>query len=77
MNGKALHHPEPRKALRQVLQAWLPLAEAVLGMATQQLPNPAQGAKERWKRLLPPQLLDIQATSLPTETQQVCTVPVA
>ncbi|EFJ51620.1 hypothetical protein VOLCADRAFT_56931, partial [Volvox carteri f. nagariensis] len=49
---KALEHPDPRQALRSVLRAWLPLSEAVLGMAAAQLPSPAAAAPVRAPRLL-------------------------
>ncbi len=44
---KALAHPEPRTALRAVLRAWLPLSEAVLGMAVEHLPDPRQARRVR------------------------------
>ncbi|KAG2439846.1 hypothetical protein HYH02_010478 [Chlamydomonas schloesseri] len=50
--AKALEHGDPRQALRSVLRAWLPLSEAVLGMAVQQLPSPAAAAPFRAPRLL-------------------------
>lgn len=40
--AKAMASPEARTALRAVLRAWLPLSEAVLGMAIAQLPSPRQ-----------------------------------
>ncbi|PNW73585.1 hypothetical protein CHLRE_13g564950v5 [Chlamydomonas reinhardtii] len=49
---KALEHGDPRQALRSVLRAWLPLSEAVLGMAAAQLPSPAAAAAFRAPRLL-------------------------
>ncbi|GLC55413.1 hypothetical protein PLESTB_000984700 [Pleodorina starrii] len=49
---KALEHPDPRQALRSVLRAWLPLSEAVLGMAAAQLPSPPAAAPVRAPRLL-------------------------
>ncbi|KAG2443951.1 hypothetical protein HXX76_002290 [Chlamydomonas incerta] len=49
---KALEHGDPRQALRSVLRAWLPLSEAVLGMAAAQLPSPAAAAPFRAPRLL-------------------------
>lgn len=51
---KVLGHPDARQALRSVLRAWLPLSEAVLGMAFQHLPSPVSAAPERLSRLLPP-----------------------
>ncbi|GIL67389.1 hypothetical protein Vafri_20793, partial [Volvox africanus] len=50
--NKALEHPDPRQALRSVLRAWLPLSEAVLGMAAAQLPSPPTAAPVRASRLL-------------------------
>jgi hypothetical protein len=41
VSAKVLGHPDPRVALRAVLHAWLPLPEAVLGMAVERLPDPA------------------------------------
>ena len=40
--AKAMASPEARTALRAVLRTWLPLSEAVLGMAVAQLPSPRQ-----------------------------------
>lgn len=53
VSNKALAHPEPRTALRSVLRAWLPLSEAVLGMALEHLPSPVASARDRLQRLLP------------------------
>jgi hypothetical protein len=41
VSAKVLGHPDPRMALRAALHAWLPLPEAVLGMAVEHLPDPA------------------------------------
>ncbi|GFR43096.1 hypothetical protein Agub_g3927, partial [Astrephomene gubernaculifera] len=49
---RALEHPDPRQALRSVLRAWLPLSEAVLGMAAARLPSPPAAAPSRAPRLL-------------------------
>lgn len=43
---------DPRQSLRAVLRAWLPLSEAVLGMAVGHLPSPALAAPLRVPRLL-------------------------
>jgi len=51
---RALSTPDARSALRSVFRVWLPLSEAVLGMAKECLPSPAQAAPERVIRLLPP-----------------------
>ena len=40
VSEKVLAHPDSRAALRAVLRAWLPLSEAVLGAAVDQLPSP-------------------------------------
>ena len=40
ISEKAVAHPDPRTALRSVLRAWLPLSEAILGAAVDQLPSP-------------------------------------
>ncbi|KAF5828041.1 hypothetical protein DUNSADRAFT_18295 [Dunaliella salina] len=49
---KALEHPDPKQALRAVMRAWLPLSEAVLGMAMMHLPAPLAAAPVRMPRLL-------------------------
>lgn len=49
---RALEQSDPRQCLRAVLRAWLPLSEAVLGMAVAQLPGPAAAAPSRVPRLL-------------------------
>lgn len=43
---------DPRAALKAVLRAWLPLAEAVVGMAVTHLPSPAAAAAVRIPHLL-------------------------
>jgi hypothetical protein len=40
------------QVLRSVLRAWLPLSEAVLGMAVTHLPSPAAASPERMPKLL-------------------------
>lgn len=50
--AKALESPDPRTALKAVLRAWLPLSEAVLGMAVTHLPSPAVAAPARVPHLL-------------------------
>ena len=57
VSERALAAPEPRAALRAVMRAWLPLSEAVLGMAVERLPDPKQAAPERLPRLLALQAL--------------------
>lgn len=71
VSEKSLAVQEPRKALRHFLQAWLPLSEAILGMAAAQLPDPRRAAGERTGRLLPPQYLESQAAQLPSAVQEV------
>eukprot|EP00201_Polytomella_parva_P014391 CAMPEP_0175066456 /NCGR_PEP_ID=MMETSP0052_2-20121109/16521_1 /TAXON_ID=51329 ORGANISM="Polytomella parva, Strain SAG 63-3" /NCGR_SAMPLE_ID=MMETSP0052_2 /ASSEMBLY_ACC=CAM_ASM_000194 /LENGTH=785 /DNA_ID=CAMNT_0016333165 /DNA_START=42 /DNA_END=2396 /DNA_ORIENTATION=- len=44
---KTLEQSDLKQALRAVFRAWLPLAEAVLGMAVQQLPSPCAAAPTR------------------------------
>ena len=51
---RVLAGTDGRAALRAVLRAWLPLSEAVLGMASKHLPSPVESAPERFSRLLPP-----------------------
>jgi ribosome assembly protein 1 len=51
--AKLLEPPsEPRAAVKAVLKAWLPLSEAVLGMAVAHLPSPTAAAPVRLPRLL-------------------------
>lgn len=50
---RSISTPDSRSALRSVLRAWLPLSEAVLGMAAEHLPSP-RSARDRVPRLLPP-----------------------
>lgn len=49
---KVLDRPDPRGALKAVLRAWLPLSEAVLGMAVTHLPSPLAAAPARIPHLL-------------------------
>ena len=47
-------HPDARTALKAVLRAWLPLGDAVLGMAAEHLPCPRVRPRcPHGKRLLP------------------------
>lgn len=66
-----LAHPDTRTVLRAVLKAWLPLSEAVLGMAVEHLPDPATAAPGRLTRLLPPQQLHLKGAQLSKDLQQV------
>ncbi|KAK9830922.1 hypothetical protein WJX81_005694 [Elliptochloris bilobata] len=68
--AKALVHPEARTALRAVLRAWLPLSEAVLGMAVDQLPSPRQAAPQRLPRLLPLSEAHAPDAQLPADIQE-------
>ena len=54
ISERAISGSDARAALRTVLRTWLPLSEAVLGMAAQHLPSPAAAAPLRVHRLLPP-----------------------
>ena len=49
---RALEQSDLRQALRAVMRAWLPLSEAVLGMAVNKLPGPSEAAPYRITRLL-------------------------
>lgn len=58
--------------VQSVLRAWLPLSEAVLGMAVTQLPYPAAAAPTRIPRLLrttPGVLPDSLAVALPEQAR--------
>ncbi|GAX83661.1 hypothetical protein CEUSTIGMA_g11086.t1 [Chlamydomonas eustigma] len=50
---------DTKQALRAVLRAWLPLSEAVLGMAVAKLPGPATAAPLRMSRLLGAQPMEL------------------
>ncbi|KAL6770647.1 EFG13 [Auxenochlorella protothecoides x Auxenochlorella symbiontica] len=54
LHPRALAAADPRAAARALMQAWLPLAEAVLGAAVAALPSPVAAAPRRAPRLLPP-----------------------
>lgn len=71
VSDAVIAHPETRTALRAVLKAWLPLSEAVLGMAVEHLPSPAAAAPLRLQRLLPPQQIHLAGAELPADVQQV------
>lgn len=43
---------DARQALRSVLRAWLPLSEAVLGMAVEHMPSPQDAAPNRLPKLM-------------------------
>ena len=71
VSDKALAQADPKAALRAVMKSWLPLSEAVLGMAVEQLPNPISAAPERLPRLLALDALDALDSSLSASVQQV------
>ena len=71
VSDKALAQADPKAALRAVMKSWLPLSEAVLGMAVEQLPDPASAAPERLPRLLALDALDALDSSLSASVQQV------
>jgi ribosome assembly protein 1 len=52
VSERMIQHGDARSALRSVLRRWLPLSEAVLGMATLHLPSPKTAAPLRANRLL-------------------------
>lgn len=54
------------------MRGWLPLSEAVLSMAVEQLPSPVEAAPERLPRLLALGSLDASTSHLPFAMQQVC-----
>ena len=68
---KALAQADAKAALRTVMKSWLPLSEAVLGMAIDQLPDPVTAAPERLPRLLALDVLDAMASPLSAPVQQV------
>ena len=71
VSDKALAQADPKAALRAVMKSWLPLSEAVLGMAVEQLPDPASAAPERLPRLLALDAMDALDSSLSASVQQV------
>jgi ribosome assembly protein 1 len=54
VSQRALSSPDKKAAVRALLQAWLPLAAAVLGSVCEGLPSPMAAAGKRAPRLLPP-----------------------
>ncbi|KAK9869094.1 hypothetical protein WJX84_011258 [Apatococcus fuscideae] len=77
VSEKALGHPDAKQALKTMLRAWLPLSDAVLGMALEQLPDPRQSMQERTPHLLP--TLPPSAVSLSAATRksiQACTAAI-
>lgn len=71
VSERALAQTDAKAALRAVMRSWLPLSEAVLGMAVEQLPDPITAAPERLPRLLALSALDGIAPSLSPSVQQV------
>ena len=71
VSEKALAQTDPKMALRTVMRSWLPLSEAVLGMAVDQLPDPISAAPERLPRLLALDALDASAYPLSPSDRQV------
>ncbi|GAB4820198.1 hypothetical protein N2152v2_007244 [Parachlorella kessleri] len=68
---RALAHPEARAALRAVLRAWLPLADATLQMAAEHLPSPVAAAPDRLPRLLPPRTLALKGHEVTQQLAQL------
>ena len=71
VSDRALAQSDAKAALRTVMKSWLPLSEAVLGMAVEQLPDPITAAPERLPRLLALSALDGMAPQLSPSIQQV------
>ena len=71
VSGKALAQADAKAALRTVMKSWLPLSEAVLGMAVEELPDPVSAAPERLPRLLALDALGAPAASMGPAVQQV------
>jgi ribosome assembly protein 1 len=71
VSEKAISQSDPRSALKAVMRSWLPLSEAVLGMAVKQLPSPAEAAPERLPHLLALDSIDaVAASHLPAATRR-------
>ena len=72
VSEKAISHPDAKTALRAVMRGWLPLSEAVLSMAVEQLPSPLEAAPERLPHLLALDAIEAAgAPRLPADMQQV------
>ena len=71
VSDRALAQTDAKAALRTVMKSWLPVSEAVLGMAVEQLPDPITAAPERLPRLLALSALDGAAAPLSPSVQQV------
>ncbi len=69
---RVLQAGDARAALRAVLRSWLPLSEAVLGMATQHMPSPVAAAPSRVPRLLIEHPLAADVPAEVSEALQVC-----
>ncbi|CAL8464184.1 g3719 [Coccomyxa elongata] len=71
VSEKAISHPDAKTALRAVMRGWLPLSEAVLNMAAEQLPSPLEAAPERVPHLLSLDALEAAgAPRLPADKQR-------
>lgn len=71
VSEKALAQADAKAALRTVMKSWLPLSEAVLGMAVEELPDPVSAAPERLPRLLTLDALGAPAALMGPAVQQV------
>ena len=71
VSEKALAQADAKAALRTVMKSWLPLSEAVLGMAVEELPDPVSAAPERLPRLLALDALGAPAALMAPALQQV------
>lgn len=71
VSEKALAQADAKAALRTVMKAWLPLSEAVLGMAVEELPDPVSAASERLPRLLALDALGAPVAPVNPAVQQV------
>jgi hypothetical protein len=71
VSEKALAQTDAKAALRAVMKSWLPLSEAVLGMAVEELPDPVSAAPERLPRLLALDALSAPTAPVTSPVQQV------
>lgn len=71
--ARSLASTDPRLAVRALLQAWLPLAKAVLGTAIEQLPSPSSAAQRRVSRLLPPRSVALRGLQPDERTEEALT----
>lgn len=61
--ARSLASADSKLALRALMQAWLPLAPAVLGAVAERLPSPDAAAPRRAARLLPPRALALRGAA--------------